>query len=390
MTPFLSYGFRPFFLLLAIAAPVTLAVLIGVLAGALPFDTDALPLYRWHGHEMLFGFVVAAIAGFLLTATPTWTQTTPVSGARLGALAALWVAGRFVVAPVSGLHATPAVLIELAFLPALTVALAWPIVRRRNVRNLPFVVLLALLFAADVVFHLQQVGWLGPLTFDPLRLAANIVLVIVVVVGGRIVPAFTRNALLRTAGRSGIRPQPWLERLSLVGIAAVVVLDLVAPFGRATGVVAAVTGVLIAWRLVGWEGWRTLRMPIVLILHIGYAWIAVALWLKAAWLLGTAPWAMNWLHAQTAGVFGTMILGVTTRVALGHTGRPLEVGRAVVVAYALVIVGALVRVIGPGTLPFSPVHVYACAAVLWSAAFVVFLVVYWPILLGPRADQPAA
>ena len=126
-------------------------------------------------------------------------------------------------------------------------------------------------------------------------------------------------------------------------------------------------------------------MPIVFVLHVGYAWIAIALALKALWILAGAPWAVNWLHAQTAGLFGTMILAVATRVALGHTGRPLVVRPAITVAYALVAAAALVRIFGPALLPLGAVHVLACAAVLWAAAFGIFLVVYVPILFAPRA-----
>ncbi|HEX6994464.1 MAG TPA: NnrS family protein [Gammaproteobacteria bacterium] len=385
MQVFLSYGFRPFFLLGAAWAVLALATLLAALTGV-GWAGEALPLFRWHGHEMIFGFVAAAIAGFLLTAAPTWTGTKPVSGVPLAGLALLWIAGRVVSSPLTGLHSTPAVALDLAFLPALAAALAGPLVRTRNVRNFPFLVLLGLLFAADAAFHASAAGLLA-LPFDPLRFAANIVLVMVVVVGGRIVPAFTRNALVRERIATSIAPAPWLERASLVAIAAVVVVDLAAPASRAAGVAAAAAAALIAARLARWEGWKTLRMPIVLILHVGYAWVAAALALKAAWILAEAPWAAHWLHAQTAGVFGTMILAVTTRVALGHTGRPLVVHRAISVAYALVVAGAVVRVLGPVVLPLGPVHVFACAAALWAGAFVVFLAVYVPILLGPRVQS---
>src|SRR5690606_37779486 len=294
---FLSYGFRPFFLLAAAWAVLALVLLVVALAGG-GWSAEALPLYRWHGHEMIFGFVAAAIAGFLLTAAPTWTSTRPVSGTLLAGLALLWIAGRIVASPLTGLHATPAVLVELAFFPALGAALAAPLLRTRNVRNYPFLLLLALLFAADAAFHAVLAGRLS-LPFDPLRLAANIVLVMVVVVGGRIIPAFTRNALVRERISTSIRPAPLLERASLVAIAAVVVADIVAPDTLAAGIVAAAAALLIAARLARWEGWRTLRMPIVLILHVGYAWVAAALALKAVWLLAHAPWAANWLHAQT-------------------------------------------------------------------------------------------
>lgn len=382
---FLSYAFRPFFLLGAAWAVLALVLLVAALGGA-AWSGDALPLFRWHGHEMIFGFVAAAIAGFLLTAAPTWTGTRPVSGVPLAGLALLWIAGRVVSSPMTGLHATPAVAVDLAFFPAVAAALAGPLVKTRNARNYPFLVMLGLLFAADVAFHVSSAGLLT-LPFDPLRFAANIVLVMVVVVGGRIVPAFTRNALVREGIPTSIRPAPWLERASLAAVGAVVVVDLAAPASDASGVIAAAAAVLVGARLARLEGWKTLRMPIVLILHVGYGWVAAALALKALWILAEAPWAAQWLHAQTAGIFGTMILAVATRVALGHTGRPLVVHRAIGVAYALVVAGAVVRVFGPAVLPFGAVHVFACAVALWASAFVVFLVIYTPILLGPRVQS---
>lgn len=384
MSTFLSYGFRPFFLLGAAWAVLALVGLIAALSGA-GWTADALPLYRWHGHEMLFGFVTAAVAGFLLTAAPTWTSTKPISGRPLAGLVLLWIAGRVAVSPFAGLASTPAVLVELAFLPVLAVALAVALIKTRNARNYPFLLLLGLLFAADAAFHASAAGWLS-LPFDPLHFAANVVLVIVVVVGGRIVPAFTRNALVRAGIKSSIAPSPGLERASLVAIGAVLVLDIVAPGTLIAGAAAASAAALVAARLAGWNGLRTIRMPIVLILHVGYGWVAAALALKGIWLLAAAPWAANWLHAQTAGVFGTMILAVTTRVALGHTGRALVVHRAITAAYGLVVAGALVRVLGPSLLPLGPVHVLACASALWAGAFVIFLAVYAPILIGPRVE----
>jgi len=384
MRVFLSYGFRPFFLLCGAWAIVPLAVLVAVLVG-MPWNAEALPLFRWHGHEMIFGFVAAAIAGFLLTASATWTGTPPIAGGRLAALALLWLAGRLIVSPVTGLHSTAAVLVEIAFLPVLGAMLAVPLVRTRNVRNYPFLVILALLAAADALFHAIALGLVRPPPFDPLRFAANLVMLIVAIVGGRIVPAFTRNALLRSGRGSSITPSPRLDVAVRFAIIAVLVIDLVAPDTFVAGLAAAAAAALVAAQIARWEGLKTLRMPIVFVLHVGYAWIAIALALKALWILAGAPWAVNWLHAQTAGLFGTMILAVATRVALGHTGRPLVVRPAITVAYALVAAAALVRIFGPALLPLGAVHVLACAAALWAVAFAIFLVVYVPILFAPRA-----
>jgi uncharacterized protein involved in response to NO len=386
VAPFLSYGFRPFFLLGGIWTPLALVILLLALVGSVNWPGEALPLFRWHGHEMIFGFAVTAIAGFLLTAVPTWTGTPAVAGRPLAGLAALWVAGRIAVFPSFGLHATPAVLLELLFLPALMTVLAVPLIRTRNWRNMPFLLVLALLFTADLLFHGIHLGLIQPLAFDPLRFAVNLVMLMIVIIGGRIIPAFTRNALVASGKGSSIAPEPRLERASIAAAVAVVTVDVAAPASVTAGAAAAAAAVLIAARLARWEGLRARGMPIVWILHAGYAWLVVALALKALWLVADVAWASNWLHALTAGAFGTMILGVATRVALGHTGRPLVVRRAIVLAYALVMLGAALRVFG-AALPVTYTHALVSALALWAAAFSIFVLVYFPALTGPRADR---
>jgi uncharacterized protein involved in response to NO len=381
-----SYGFRPFFLLAAGWAALALLTLLGGLAsGAWP--GDALPLVRWHAHEMVFGFVAASMAGFLLTAVPAWTGSRPISGLALAALAGLWLAGRAAMSPWFGMQGTPWLLLDAAFFPALAVVLGVPLLRRRNYRNLQFLLILALLTAANALFVGMQLGWLAPAPFDPLRFAVNLILLVITVVGGRIIPAFTRNALLKSGVRSTFTPLHWLNRTSLAAVAAVVVVDVAQPDGALAGWLAALAAALLAVRASRWYGHRTLRMPIVWILHAGFAWLYVALALKAVWLLGQAPWAANWLHALTAGAFGTMTLAVMTRVALGHTGRELVVARPIAAAYALVITGAALRVVGPSAVPVYYVHALTAAGLLWTAAFALFLVVYAPILFAPRLDD---
>ena len=384
----LSYGFRPFFLLAAAAAASTLLMLFsGLILGTWP--GDALPLARWHGHEMLFGFVAAAIAGFLLTAVPTWTGSRPVSGWPLAALAALWLMGRASMSPWLGMQGTPWMLLDALFLPALAVALAVPLVRSRNYRNLQFLLFLALLTAADVLFLGAHSGWFAPPPFDPLRFAANLVLLMIAVVGGRIIPLFTRNALLKSGAQCAITPLPWLDRASLAAVAAVVLVDIVRQDSPLAGWLAGLAALLLAARLSRWQGYRTLRMPLVWILHAGYGWLVVALLLKSVWLLGQAPWAANWLHALTAGAFGTMTLAVMTRVALGHTGREMAVATPIVGAYVLVILGAALRVAGPIALPAYYLQLLSAAIAFWAGAFLVFLIVYVPILIAPRPDERA-
>lgn len=384
-TAFLSYGFRPFFLLAAAWAVIALVVLLAAFrAGAWP--ADAPPFARWHGHEMLFGFVGAAVAGFLLTAVPTWTSSRPVSGGRLAALAVIWLAGRAVMSPWLGVHDTPLVLVDALFFPAVAVAIGAALIAARNYRNFQFMLLLAVLTVADLLFHAVPLGWLRPLPFDALRLAVNVVMLMIGVIGGRIVPLFTRSALLREGVQTRMAPLPWLERMSTAALAAVLIVDVAAPDGTLAGVIALLAAVLLGARLSRWHGHRTLGMPIVWILHAGYAWVAVALALKAGWLLLGAVWAVNWLHALTAGAFGTMVLGVMTRVALGHSGRPLVVARSITVAYVLVIAGAAIRVAAPALAPAAYVDGLTVAMALWAGAFAIFLAKYVTILVAPRVD----
>jgi uncharacterized protein involved in response to NO len=382
----LSYGFRPFFVLAALSAVVTLAVLFGgLLFGAWPID--GLPPSRWHGHEMLFGFVAAAIAGFLLTAVPTWTNRPPLTGMPLAGLALLWLAGRVVWSPGLGLHDTPLALIDALFFPAIAVAAGSALVPARNYRNLPFLLILALFTAADVVFIAVRLGWMQAIPFDPLRFAANLVQLMIAVIGGRIIPLFTRNALTNAGVAVSIASAAWLDRAALAAVAAVIAVDLVQPDGRAAGAAAGAAALLLAARMLRWHGHRTLGMPIVWVLHVGHAWVVVALALKCAWILGSAAWAANWLHALTAGAFGTMILGVMTRVALGHTGRPLKVSPSIAVAYVLVAIGAAARVAAPVFAPDYYWQSLTAAMIAWTSAFVIFLAVYWRILLSPRVQQ---
>jgi uncharacterized protein involved in response to NO len=384
---FWTYGFRPFFLLAALVAVVTLAVLYGALLHGV-WPAAAPRPGRWHGHEMLFGFVAAAIAGFLLTAVPTWTNRAATTGAPLAVLVAVWLAGRIVMSPALGLLGTPFVLIDALFFPALAVTVGVSLVAARNYRNWQFLPILLAFTVADLAFLGTELGWLAQLPFDPLRFAANLVQLMIAVVGGRIIPAFTRNALLKSGVKVEIAQRPWLDRAALIAVTAVLGVDLAWPDGTAAGVVAVAAAVLLALRLAQWHGHRTARMPIVWVLHAGYAWLIVSLALKAAWTLGGFTWAAQWLHALTAGAFGTMVLGVMTRVALGHTGRPLVVAAPITVAYGLVIVGAALRVAGPAVLPAHTLATLQAAMACWAGAFVIFIAVYLPILLAPRVARP--
>lgn len=381
----LACGFRPFFLLSGMAAAVLLAGWVANLnTGEWP-DTPV-TASAWHAHEMLFGFVSAAIAGFLLTAVPSWTGTTALSGRPLALLVGLWLAGRVAVLPFAGLPLPVAAAIDLAFYPALGIALARPLVAAGKLRNSAFLALLALLTLANLCVHLEWLGVTEDGVAHGLSLAIGVVLMMVAVIGGRIVPAFTRNALRARGVDAPVDSLPWLEKATLLSTLLMIPADLALPGSLAAGLLALVAATAHAARLARWQPLRTLDQPILWILHLGYAWVPVALALKAAAALGGLVPDSSWLHAITAGAFSTMILAVMTRASLGHTGRALLVSRPTVAAYLLLTVAALLRVVAP-ELP-GQLHWNALqgAGFAWIAAFLLYLVAYAPILLGPRAD----
>ncbi|HEY0838421.1 MAG TPA: NnrS family protein [Azospirillum sp.] len=379
-----SYGFRPFFLLAGVSAFGLVAAWLVVLAhGTWPAGPIA-PAH-WHAHEMLFGFVAAAIAGFLLTAVPSWTGTKARSGWPLGVLVGLWLAGRVAVFPGVGLPLPLVALIDLAFFPAVGVALAAPLIKAGKARNTAFLGMLGLLAAANLLFHLEWLGVLGNGVKQGEALGIGGVLMMIAVVGGRIIPAFTRNALAMRGIKAEVSSLPKLEYVVLGSTLLMIPADLIVPGGLLAGALALVAAVAHGLRLARWQGLRTLDQPIVWVLHAGYAWVPVGLALKAAALLGGFVAETAWLHALTAGAFSIMIVAVMTRASLGHTGRPLVVGRAIAWAYRLLILAAAARVLAAevDALYWPLLDV---AGLAWLAAFGIYLAIYAPILLSPRAD----
>ena len=379
-----AYGFRPFFLLGGLYAVIAIPVWLAILwRTSLPLHL--LPPQLWHAHEMLYGFVAAALAGFLLTAVPSWTGAKGFAGAPLAAVVVAWLLGRCAFLLSGVLPAWSVAVLELSFLPALGALLAPPLVRSRN-RNVALLAVLAVLWLADGAFLLGFARDDAPLAMGSVRIAIDVMLLVVTVIGGRIVPSFTANALRRSADAVDVRSRGWLERATIVLMVAVPLVDLFQPEGIVAGWLAALVAIAQGARLSGWRSLRTRGDAILWVLHVGYAWLPVGFALKALWLLAGANWAAHWLHALAMGVFGTMILGVMTRAALGHTGRPLAVGRSIAAAYATLTLGVAVRVFAPAVWPWDYLAVLLASGLLWTAAFAIYVVVYAPILLLPRAD----
>ncbi len=384
---FLDFGFRPFFLLCGLYAVLSIVAWLLTYQGVLELG-GALPPSYWHGHEMLFGFAMAAVAGFLLTAVPVWTGTEPQSGVGLAVLATLWVLGRAAMWLGDALPPLAVAALDLSLIPALGLAVGGAVVATRQLRNAVFPALLAVLFAANLLVHLEALGVTGDTAALGLRLGVYVFTVMVAVLGSRMVPAFTRNALRSDGIEGEVRSGGSAQVAALAVLVAAIAADLAEAPELAQGVLAVCAAVLLAASMRGWQTRRVLGQPILWVMHLAYAWLPAGLALKGlADLPGMLPQTAA-LHGLATGAVGTMILAMTTRVALGHTGRPLKVAPPITVAYVLVTLAALLRVAAPMAAPDAYVPSIMASGLCWATAFAIFTVVYWPILTGPRADEP--
>jgi uncharacterized protein involved in response to NO len=380
-----THGFRPFFLMAGIVAPVGVALWVLSLAGV-PVPEGPLPMMRWHAHELLAGFVAAAMVGFLMTAIPNWTGRRGYSGAPLVAIAALFLAARLALLPGSPVPADAALAIALLPLPATMLLVLPALIKAKAARLFGPPALVLGFWSGQLMMAGEAAGWwAAPGWATGQQLMADMALVLVGLIGGRIVPSFTLNALRKAGTPAGLAPLPGVDRAAIAALIAVVLVDLVAPGGVAAGLVAAVAAGLVALRLSRWHGLRTLRWPLLWVLHLGYLLVAAALALKAVALLAGLPWAAAWLHLQLAGAIALMILAVMTRATLGHTGRDLVASPMTVAAYLALLAAALLRVFGSAVLD-DALAGHVAAALLWVLAFALFLAAYGPMLVMPRAD----
>ena len=379
-----AHGFRSSFFLAGVAA-MTLIPLwaVSFLAGT-PLGSGWPPTL-WHAHEMLFGFIASAIAGFMLTAVPSWTGQKGFAGRPLIALALVWLSARLLIASSSLWPPLLVAAVDLAFLPLLAVLLMIPLLRSKN-RNTPLLLVLAALWLTNLIFHMALIRHDAPLARQSIIVGIDIVLFLVTVIGGRIVPAFTTSALRQQGVDGVLKSRTALSVMSIAAMGCVVAGDVFRPEGRIAGSIAGIAALVQFLRLLQWRTLRTLRQPIVWILHLAYAWLPLGLALKAAAMLGGYGIAAFWLHALTVGSLATMITAVMTRASLGHTGRALIVHPLITVAYLLLTAAAVLRVFGLSLLGLSYPVVIAGAAGFWTAAFALFVGVYTPILWGPRAD----
>ncbi len=381
-----NYGFRPFFFLAGLFAVISVPMWVGLFAGHMDMALVANPVL-WHGHEMLFGFAAAAIAGFFLTVVPNWTKVKAARGPVLMVLAALWLIGRVAFWTQAIIPYGLVIAADMLFLIALTATVIRPLIDPQHRRQFLFVPILLVLIAANAMTHL---GILDVDIFDldwgarGLVLGIDAIIVLIAVMGGRVTPSFTSSYLGHGDPAIKVRQNPQLDRAVLWATWAVLVADQLVFETPIAGGVALIAGVLHAVRLAGWQGHRTLGNPILWVLHLAYGWLVVGLVLKG---LGAFDLFRpnDVLHALTIGAMGTYILGIMSRASLGHTGRVINAAPLTVGAYVLVSASALAR-LAVIAFPSLTLEWVMISGLAWCVAFLAFMVVYAPILMRPRID----
>ncbi len=371
-----ALGFRPFYLLASLFAALSIPLWALQFTGWL--GRPYLPAPIWHAHEMIFGFALAVVVGFLFTAGRNWSGLPTPTGWRLAVLAGLWVAARVLVLTPFGWAAA---LVNAAFPLAAAIAIAIPFIKSRNQRNYFFIGLLTLMSAVVLGIHLEQLGVVSFPGWAGIQVALDAILFIMAVMGGRVIPMFTNNGV---PGAAATR-KPLVEKAALGATLVLLAADALQASGWVLALVAtaAAAAHLVRWSL--WDPFKTLRTPIVWVLQVAYLWIPVHLLLRSAAALGwLAPSAAT--HALTVGAIGGLIIGMITRTARGHTGRPLQADRWETACYLMVLLAALVRVFVPLLAPALLLQAVVWSAVLWSAAFGLYFVRYWPVLTRPRLD----
>jgi len=377
----LSYGFRPLFLFASIWSAGAMVLWIAMLTGHLTLPT-AFDMISWHVHEFLYGYLPAVVAGFLLTAVPNWTGRLPLTGTPLLILVLVWLAGRTAILFSQQLGPAATAAIDLSFLALLGFVIGREVIAGQNWRNLKVLILIVLFFCGNALFHAEAIGGAAYAGYGA-RLGIAVAVFLIALIGGRIVPSFTRNWLARR--EPGRLPIPFarFDIVSMVAAAAALLLWVAAPQRPITAILCLAAGALHAWRLARWAGYRTAAEPLVLILHIGYAFVPLGFVAAGCALLSPAALPMSAaLHVWTAGAIGTMTLAVMTRASLGHVGRPLHATPGIVFIYACVIAAAGLRI--AAAIDPAPQILLHLAAAAWILAFAGFTILFGPLLVRPR------
>ncbi len=375
-----ALGFRPFFLLSGLFAILSIALWVPTFVGWLPLNSYYGQI-GWHSHEMIFGYTAAVIAGFLLTAVRNWTGMATAQGWSLVALTLIWCLARILPFFPSALSGEIIALVDLSFLPALAVGIGVPLVRRGDRRNLIFLLLIAVFWLANLLVHLTILGFAPNLAHQAVLLGLDLVVLLIVIMGGRVIPFFTEGAL------QGVRTKRWsaIEWLAISSVIAFALAEFLFIDPRIAGLFAGVAAIANGIRLGGWYTHRLWRVPLLWVLHLGYSWIVVGFTLKAGSVLAVIPPQFT-LHAFSLGAIGVLTLGMMARVSLGHTGRPLKVGPGMASAFAAVNLAAVTRGLLPILHPQWFPQLVILSGGLWLIAYAIFIVVYVPILMQPRLD----
>jgi uncharacterized protein involved in response to NO len=387
-------AFRPFFLLMAVFGVVAIIVWVSMWSGRLALPTWGRVSW-WHGHELIFGFAVAAVAGFILTASAVWSGRRAVQGLPLMALVFVWLLGRVAFLLSAYVPSWLVACCDLVFLPLLAGCSIWTLYGSGQWRNYALVAVLIALTMCNLMMHLAVLGievtpLFGLIQLQlsgeaALRAAIDIVILLLSIIGGRIIPPFTANALNRDGVEHAIKRFVWLDR-SIIGVFVLLTLARILSVQTGMLVLSIAAAALTVGRMWTWQTWRTLHYPLLWSLHVGTFWIVVGLMLDAAWLAGLSIPASTGVHALTIGAVSGSILAVVTRVGLGHTGRLLSLPVGAVWIYVAINLAALVRVI----LVITPANYYSemlwLSAVCWSFAMLLFVNRYFSILVNSRPD----
>jgi uncharacterized protein involved in response to NO len=381
-----SYGFRPFFLGAGVYAFVVMGIWVAWLSMQMPgwamFGSSP---FAWHAHEMIFGFAAAAVAGFLLTAVPNWTGALPLSGSPLVLLFVVWLLGRVAMLAAGLLGPVFAAVVDLAFLPLLGISAALQLFVKPAPRNFMLLAILAAMVGANVAYHLANSGIRPGEELGGLRFALMLLALMIAIIGGRVIPAFTHNWLhLNRASPRLPQRLTWLDASSIVSVALLALLQVLPAPDWIQGCIALFAALANGSRLFLWHGAPTWRAPIVFVLHVGYAWLVAGLLLIGAAAFGSGLPSVAADHAFGAGAVATMIMAIMTRASLGHTGRAIVAPHPVALAYGLLTFAALLRVFGAILGPSHYLGILQVAGLAWIGAFGLFVVVYAPILMTPR------
>lgn len=381
-----NLGFRVFFFAAGLFAVVSIGAWLLVYGGKIDLGLTDAPA-RWHAHEMLFGFTLAAVAGFFLTVVPNWTRAKAQKGRVLMVLSGLWLLGRIVVWNQGSLPYSAVMVGDMLFLLAFSAVVARPLLDPQHRRQFVFVPILACLIAANALMHMDVLGF-AALGIDwgqrGLMLGVDATVVLIALMGGRVTPSFTSSFLGHADPSIKVAQRPGLDRAVMAATWGVLAIDLAWPERWLGGSMALIASVLHLVRLGGWQSLRTLGNPILWVLHLGYLWLVIGLALK-----GLADFEVleqaHALHALTIGGIGTMTMAIMTRASLGHTGRSVAARPLIVVAYGLLSIAALARLAVMGW-PEATVELVNVSGGAWTLAFAAFFVVYAPILMRPRID----